>query len=171
MLRLSPLPPTASAAEMSTKVNGTAPFTTTDVTLTDSTGATTTTNITVDQTATLASVAAAVDAIAGVSASIINNQLVINTDNVNDQVVIEAARQVTFVTNLFGKSTITQLGYDFRRTVRIFDSLGARDINVNFKKQAINQWLVEVRAADETPCAACQSCHWFGGYSLMMATL
>ncbi len=143
---------TASAAEMTTKVNGTAPFTYDfDVTLTDSAGTATTTNITVDQTATLASVAAAVDAIAGVSATIINNQLVINTDNVNDQVVIEDGSAGNVVTNLFGKSTITQLGYDFRRTVRIFDSLGAaRDINVNFKKQAINQWLVEVRASDNT---------------------
>lgn len=143
---------TASAAEMTTKVNGTAPFTYDfDVTLTDDAGNSTTTNITVDQTSTLASVAAAVDAIPGVSASIINNQLVINTDNVNDKVVIEDGSAGNVVTNLFGKSTVTQLGYDFRRTVRIFDSLGAaRDINVNFKKQAVNQWLVEVRASDNT---------------------
>jgi flagellar hook protein FlgE len=143
---------TASAAELTAALGATAPFTYDfDVTLTQGDGTTTTTTISVDDTMTLADVQTAVDALAGVSASLINNQLVINPDNVNDTVTLEDGSVGNVVTSLFGTGTITQLGYDFRRTVRIFDSLGAaRDINVNFKKQSVNQWTVEVRATDET---------------------
>jgi flagellar hook protein FlgE len=140
-----------SAAELTTTLGGTPPFSHDfDVTVNPGNGGPpVTTNISVTDLNSLNDVAAAIDAIAGVAASVINNQLVINAENVADTVVLENGTVGSVVTNLFGSSTITQLGYDFRRTVRIFDSLGApRDLIVNFKKQAVNQWLVEVRAAD-----------------------
>ena len=140
------------AAELTSVLNGTPPFSIDfDVTVTDEAGTSTTTNISVTDANNLNDVAAAIDALTGVAASVINNQLVVNTENVNDTVVIENGTVGNVITNLFGSSTVTQLGYDFRRTVRIFDSIGAqRDVIVNFKKQAVNQWLVEVRADDPT---------------------
>jgi flagellar hook protein FlgE len=142
-----------SATELTTLLGGTPPFSMDfDITLNPGNGAAaTTTNISVTDANNLNDVAAAIDALAGVSASVINNQLVVNSENVNDSVTIENGTVGSVITQLFGTSTLTQLGYDFRRTVRVFDSLGApRDVVVNFKKQAVNQWLVEVRAADAT---------------------
>ncbi len=139
-----------SAAELTSVLNGTAPFNMDfDVTVQNADGTSTTTNIPVTDANNLNDVAAAIDALTGVAASVINNQLVVTAENVNDTVVMENGTVGNVVTNLFGSSTITQLGYDFQRTVRIFDSLGAaRDVVVNFKKQAVNQWLVEVRSSD-----------------------
>ncbi len=142
-----------SATELTTVLGGTPPFSMDfDVTLTPGNGsAATTTNISVTDANNLNDVAAAIDALTGVSAAVINNQLVVNAENVNDSVTIENGTVGSIVTQLFGTSVVNQLGYDFRRTVRIFDSLGApRDVVVNYKKQAVNQWLVEVRAADPT---------------------
>lgn len=140
------------ATELTTKLGGTPPFTQDfDVTYTDGAGVSTTTNVSVSDTDNLNSLAANIDAIAGVAATVINNQLVITSESVDGTVVVENGTVGNVITNLFGTSTITQLGYDFQRTVRIYDSLGAgRDIVVNFKKQSVNQWLVEVRAADRT---------------------
>lgn len=122
-----------------------------NVTFTDGAGVSTTTNISVTNADNLNSVAAAIDALTGVAASVINNKLVVTAEAVNGTVVITNGTTGTVATNLFGSSNVTQLGYDFQRTVRIYDSLGApRDLVVNFKKQSINQWLVEVRAADNT---------------------
>lgn len=141
-----------SAAELTSVLNGTAPFTMDfDVTVQNADGTSTTTNIPVTDANNLNDIATAIDALAGVAATVINNQLVVTAENVNDTVVMENGTVGNVMTNLFGSSTITQLGYDFQRTVRIFDSLGAaRDVVVNFKKQAVNQWLVEVRASDST---------------------
>jgi flagellar hook protein FlgE len=122
-----------------------------DVTYTDGDGTSTTTNLTVTDADNLNSVAAAIDALTGVAASVVNNQLVVTSESVTGQVVLENGAAGNVMTQLFGSSTITQLGYDFQRSVRIYDSLGAaRDIIVNFKKQSVNQWQVEVRAADNT---------------------
>lgn len=136
-----------STAELTTVLGGTAPFSMDyDVTVTNEAGVATTTNLTVTDANNLNDIAAQIDALTGVAASVINNQLVVTSENVNDQVTLENGTTGAIVTNLFGSSVVNQLGYDFRRTVRIFDSQGAaRDVIVNFKKQAVNQWLVEVR--------------------------
>lgn len=143
---------TTSTAELTTVLGGTAPFAMDyDVTVTDSAGVATTTNLAVTDADNLDSVATTIDALPGVAASVINNNLVITAESVNDTVTLENGTVGAVITNLFGSSVVTQLGYDFRRTVRIFDSQGAaRDIIVNFKKQAVNQWLVEARASDNT---------------------
>lgn len=141
------------ATELTTLLGGTAPFSM-DFNITVQHGdgtADTVTNITVTDADNLNSVAAAIDALPGVAASVINNQLVVNSENVQDTVVMQNGTVGTVVTNLFGTGIVTQKGYDFQRTVRIYDSLGAaRDVVVNFKKQSVNQWTVEVRAADNT---------------------
>lgn len=139
-------------AELTAALGGTPPFSYDfDVSYTNGAGVTTTTNINVTDAESLSDIAAAIDALPGVAASIVNNQLVVTSENVNGTVVIENGTNGSVVTSLFGANTITQLGYDFQRTVRIYDSLGAaRDMVINFKKQAVNQWLVEVRSADNT---------------------
>ncbi len=136
-----------STAELTTVLGGTAPFSMDyDVTVTDVNGNAVTTNLTVTDANNLNDIAAQIDALTGVAASVINNQLVVTSENVNDTVTLENGTTGAIITNLFGSSVVNQLGYDFRRTVRIFDSQGAaRDVVVNFKKQAVNQWLVEVR--------------------------
>lgn len=141
-----------SATELTTALNATAPFSYDfDVTFIDSAGTETTTNLTITDANNLNDVAAAIDAIAGVAASVINNQLVVTSETVNGTVRLENGTTGNVVADLFGASTVTQLGYDFQRTVRIYDSLGgARDMVLYFKKQAVNQWLVEMRAADAT---------------------
>lgn len=140
------------ATELTNTLNATAPFTYDfDVTVTDANGVSTTTNVTVDDTDSLQSLATKIDAITGVSANIINNQLVVTADNVQDKVVLENGTVGNVMTDLFGTSVVTQLGYDFQRTVRIYDSLGAaRDVIISFKKVAVNQWSVEARTADNT---------------------
>lgn len=141
-----------SFAELTTALGGTAPFSYDfDVSYTDSAGVAQVANISVTDANTLTDIQVAIDGLDGVRAAIVNNQLVITSESVNRSVTIENGTNGTVVTSLFGTSTLTQLGYDFQRTVRIYDSLGAaRDMVVNFKKQAVNQWLVEVRAADIT---------------------
>ncbi len=141
-----------SFAELTTALGGTAPFSYDfDVSYTDSAGVAQVANISVTDANTLTDIQVAIDGLDGVRAAIVNNQLVITSESVNRSVTIENGTNGTVVTSLFGTSTLTQLGYDFQRTVRIYDSLGAaRDMVVNFKKQAVNQWLVEVRAADTT---------------------
>jgi hypothetical protein len=90
-----------------------------------------------------------------VDANVTNNQLVISTDRVNDKltdsVTLTNGASGQIVSTLFGSSTVTQNGYDFERTVRVYDSLGGgRDLNVYFKKTAVNQWHVQIRAADKS---------------------
>jgi len=133
-----------------------------NLTVSDATGASNTFAIPVTDGMTLQDIAASINAqvhpVTGAqvaNAQIINGQLVVNAMSVTDKVVMQNGASPTtdgtVVTSLFGSSIVTQLGYDFQRTVRIYDSLGAaRDIVVNFKKQAVNQWLVEVRMADKT---------------------
>ena len=140
------------ATELTTALSATSPFTYDfDIILTDENGVETTTNISVTETSTLASVAAAINAVAGVSANIINNKLVVTVDDVQSKVTVENGSIGNVVTSLFGASSVTQLGYDFQRTVTIYDALGAaREAVVSFKKIATNQWSVEIRAADPT---------------------
>lgn len=133
--------------ELTSVLGGTAPFTYDfDITVTDVNGNAVTTNLTVTDANNLNDVATALDAIAGVNASVINNQLVVTAANVQDTVTLENGTAGTVITSLFDTSVVTQLGYDFSRTVTIYDSQGAgRDMTMYFKKQAVNQWLVEVR--------------------------
>jgi len=140
------------AAEMTAKLGGIAPFSHDfNITMTAADGTVTVYNVPVTDTDTLNTLTANIDALVGVRATIVNNQLVINPESVNDKIMIANGTTGTVVTSLFNASSITQLGYDFQRTVRIFDSLGApRDVVFSFKKQTVNQWSVEVRAGDPT---------------------
>lgn len=80
-----------------------------------------------------------------------NNHLVLNPVGVNNTLTITNGSSNQVVNSLFGSATVTQNGYDFRRVVRIYDSLGTpRDLNVNFKKTNTNQWSVEIDANDPT---------------------
>ena len=138
---------TADAAELTTALNASAGYSYNfDVTVTDASGTATTTNITVADGDTLATVAGYIDAIPGVTATIVNNQLVVNAETVTGKVTMTDGASGNVVTQLFGNGSLTQLGYDFTRDITIYDSLGSeRSLSIYYKKTAVNNWTVEVR--------------------------
>ncbi|MBP9694287.1 MAG: flagellar hook-basal body complex protein [Alphaproteobacteria bacterium] len=109
-------------------------------------------NIPILVTDTLAALVTKINtAVPTITATETNGQLVIKANSMTDTITITNGAVGNIVNSFFQKPQVVKTGYDFRRSVTVYDTLGTpREVQLDFKKAATNSWDIEARVADPT---------------------